>query len=139
VDTSYTYYWYEGKGFRFSNTGEFPKDFETMAAMGEAKAMGVISTKFKLSLNLSEERSRELGKLYYRWQKLESKRELTDAEKSIFATEAFGVSYKDAEVAIAAKMVEDGKAYKAILETAAKVNRTTPEKIGQFLEEMAIE
>ena len=139
IDTSYTYHWYEGNGFRFSNTGEFPKDFETMAALGEQKALTQISTKFKLSLNLSDARSRELGKLYYRWQKLESKRELTDAEKSIFATEALGVSYKDAELAIAAKVVGDEKAYTALLETAAEKNRTTPEKIGQFLEEMAME
>lgn len=139
VDTSYTYVWYEGNGFRFSNTGEIPKDFETLAALGEEKSVKLISNKFKLSMNLSEDRSQELGKLYYRWQKLENKRELTDAEMSIFATEALGVSYKDAQKAIIDKIAGDETAYKDLLDKAALVNKTTPEKIGMFLDQLAVE
>jgi hypothetical protein len=136
VDTSYWYTWYTGSGFKFSNNESLPKDFETLKALSEEEAITSISNKLKSTLSLSTDRSAELGKIYYKWKKLESKRALTDSEKSILMTDALGVSLKQAETAYAEKFVGDDKAYEAMLVKAAEVNRTTPEQIGTFLNQM---
>jgi uncharacterized lipoprotein YehR (DUF1307 family) len=136
VDTSHWYTYYTGGGFRFDNTSAQSKDLETFAALQEEAAEKFMSFKLASEFSLSSNRADELAKLANRYQKLENSRELTDSEKDKFAMDALGVSMAQVEVAMKKKAEGSESAYQAMLQSAAKVNNTTPEQIGKFFNEM---
>lgn len=139
VDTSHWYTYYTGGGFRFDNTSTQSKDLETIAALKEEVAEKYIAHKLKSEFSLSSNRAEELAKLANRYQKLESARELTPSEKDKFALDALGVSMNQVEDALKAKAQGNEARYDELLNTAAKVNNTTPEQIGKFFNEMVVE
>lgn len=139
VDTSYWYTFYTGGGFRFDNTSGVSKDLETIAALQEEVAEKFIAHKLSSEFSLSASRASELAKLANRYQKLENSRELTSSEKDTFAMEALGVSMTQVESALKAKAEGSDAAYEKLLSEASKVNKTTPEQIGRFFNEMIVE
>lgn len=139
VDTSHWYTYYTGGGFRFDNSSAQSKDLETIAALKEEVAEKYMAYKFTSEFSMSAGRAQELAKLANRYQKLESTRELTTSEKDKFALEALGVSFTQVENALKAKAEGKETAYTALLEKASAVNKTTPEQIGKFFEELIIE
>ena len=139
VDTSHWYTFYVGGGLRFDNTSGASKDLETFAALEEAAAEKFMSYKLKSEFSLSDSRASELAKLASRYQKLENTRELTDSEKDTFALSGLGVSMKQVESALKNKAQGNDSAYNDLLKTAAQVNKTTPEQIGKFFNEMVAE
>lgn len=139
VDTSHWYTFYTGGGFRFDNTSTQSKDLDTLAALKEDVAEKFMAHKLKSEFSLSENRAAELAKLAGRYQKLESARELTTDEKDKFALDALGVSMTQVESALKAKAEGNEARYQDLLNTAAKVNNTTPEQIGKFFNEMVVE
>lgn len=139
VDTSHWYTYYTGGGFRFDNTSSQSKDLETIAALKEEVAEKFVAHKLKSEFSLSADRAEELAKLAGRYQKLESARELTASEKDKFALDALGVSMNQVEDALKAKAQGNESRYTDLLNTAAKVNNTTPEQIGKFFNEMVVE
>lgn len=139
VDTSYWYTYYTGGGFRFSNTSGSSKDLETIAALEEEVAQKFMAHKFSSEFSMSAHRAEELAKLASRYQKLENTRELTAGEKDKFALEALGVSFSQVENALKAKAQGNEKAYSDLLAKASEVNKTTPEQIGKFFDELIIE
>ncbi len=138
VDTSYWYTFYTGGGFRFENTSSASKDLETMAALEEQVAEAYMTNKFTSEFSMSANRAQELAKLANRYQKLENTRELTSSEKDQFALDALGVSFSQVENALKQKAEGKETAYADLLEKASAVNNTTPEKIGQFFDELLI-
>ncbi len=139
VDTSHWYTYYTGGGFRFDNTSAQSKDLETIAALKEEVAEKFMSHKLQSEFSLSANRASELAKLAGRYQKLENSRELTASEKDTFALSALGVSMTQVEAALKSKAEGNDSRFNALMETAAKVNNTTPEQIGQFFNEMVID
>ena len=131
IDTSHYDEFYYGGGFRFSNVSVQSRDLETIAALEETAAVKMMSFALSSQYSLSSARADELAMLSYRYKKLENARELTASEKDLFAMKALGVSMNDVERSLKG----DGKSYQNLLETAAQVNRTTPEQIGQFFQE----
>lgn len=139
VDTSHWYTYYTGGGFRFDNTSTQSKDLETIAALKEEVAEKFMSHKFQSEFSLSVNRATELAKLAGRYQKLENSRELTNTEKDTFALSALGVSMTQVEAALKSKAEGNDSRFEALMETAAKVNNTTPEQIGKFFNEMVVD
>lgn len=139
VDTSYWYTYYTGGGFRFDNTSGQSKDLETIAALEEEVAEKVMAYKFTSEFSMSNNRAQELAKLANRYQKLENTRELTTTEKDQFALEALGVSFTQVENALKAKAQGDEAKYDDLLAKASAVNKTTPEQIGKFFDELIID
>lgn len=139
IDTSGYVWFYYGGGFRFENTTAPSRDLETMAALGEEATINFMTAKISSDYALSESRAEEMAKLALRYRKLESSRELTAAEKNIFALEALGVSYAKVEASMKDRASGDEASYQEMLEAAAKVNRTTPESIGKFFNDFIAE
>jgi hypothetical protein len=131
IDTSHYEDFYYGGGFRFSNVSVRSRDLETVAALQEEAAVKMMSVVLSSQYSLSSIRAEELATLSYRYKKLENARELTASEKDMFAMKALGVSMTEVE----RSMKGDDKTYQNLLETAAQVNRTTPEQIGQFFQD----
>lgn len=134
--SSYSVTYYVYGGLKFENASPASKDLEIMASLQEEAAQTYLSHKFQSEFSLSATRAEELAKLATRYQRLESKRELTRAEKDIFAMEALGVSMSQVEKAMKSKAQGNEAQYEELLHTAASVNRTTPEQIGKFFQEM---
>ena len=139
VDTSHWYTYYTGGGFRFDNTSGQSKDLETIAALEEEVAEKVMAYKFSSEFSMSANRAQELAKLANRYQKLENTRELTSTEKDQFALEALGVSFAQVENALKAKAQGNEAKYDDLLAKASEVNKTTPEQIGKFFDELIID
>jgi uncharacterized lipoprotein YehR (DUF1307 family) len=139
VDTSHWYTYYTGNGFRFDNTSTQSKDLDTIAALKEEVAEKFMAHKLQSEFSLSSSRADELAKLASRYQKLESARELTAGEKDKFALDALGVSMTQVESALKSKAEGNDSRYNDLLNTAAQVNKTTPEQIGKFFNEMVVD
>lgn len=137
VDTSSWVTFYYGGGMRFDNASTVSRDLDTIAALKDDAAEAFIATRLQSEFSLSSHRASELAKLTNRYQKLENSRELTTSEKDRFAMDALGVSMTRVESALRAKAEGNERAYEQLLETAARVNSTTPEQIGRFFDEMA--
>ncbi len=136
VDTSHWYTFYTGGGFRFSNTAGVSRDLETIAALKEETAVKFMAHKLKTELSLSEGRAQEMARLASRYQRLENARELTVAEKNTFAMSALGVNMNQVEVALRNRAQGREQQYRDLLNTAARVNSTTPEQIGKFFDKV---
>lgn len=131
-DTYYTY-----GGLRFSNTLNISRDLETVGALREQASQSMMAAQFQSQYSLSSNRAQELAKLTSRYKRLENNRALTMSEKNVFAMSALGVSMNQVESAMKLKAQGDDRAYEDLLETAARVNRTTPEQVGKFFDQMA--
>lgn len=136
VDTSHWYTYYVGGGFRFDNTSSQSRDLDTLAALQDQAAEQFMAQRLKSQFSLSADRAGELAKLANRYQKLENARELTAAEKDQFAMSALGVSMSQVESAVQNRAQGNEARYQQLLNTAARVNNTTPEQIGRFFDEM---
>ncbi len=137
VDTSSWVTFYYGGGMRFDNASTMSRDLDTIAALKDEAAEAFIATRLQSEFSLSSHRASELAKLTNRYQKLENSRELTASEKDRFAMSALGVSMTNVETALRSRAEGNERAYEQLLDTAARVNSTTPEQIGRFFDEMA--
>ncbi len=139
VDTSHFHTFYDGAGLRFSTIESGTKDLESIAALREDVAKAELKSQFKNRYKLAESRSQELASLTYKYFRMENARELTDLEKDSFALKALGVSMSQIESAVKAKMIGSDDSYQKLLQEAAVVNKTSPEMIGKFFEEVILE
>lgn len=139
IDTSHWNVFYTGGGFRFENNSIQTRDLDTLGALREDATLALMSHELTSQFSLSANRAQELAKLALRYQKLESRRELTSSEKNSFALESLGVSFTKVESAVKAKRNGSEAEYKKLLDEASQHNRTTPEEIGRFFEEFISE
>lgn len=136
VDTSGYKFYYYGGGFRFENTSGGSKDLDAYAAIREEASQGKIADRFKSEFSLSSDRAKELANLTAKYMKLENTRALTKSEKDHFATKSLGVSMNQIETAMRSRAMGYDAEYDALLKQAAQVNKTTPEMIGKFFEQV---
>ncbi len=135
IDTSHWNVFYTGGGFRFENNSTHSRDLETIGAMREDATLAFMSHQLTSDFSLSANRAQELAKLALRYQKLESRRELTPSEKDSFALESLGVSFGKMESAVKAKRNGSEAEFKNLIDEASRHNRMTPEEMGRFFEE----
>jgi hypothetical protein len=130
---------YYNNDFIFSAASTQSHDLETIAALEEAATESLIAYQLSNEYSFSLSRSQDLAKLALRYQKLESIRELTASEKDHFTLSALGISHSQIEKALKEKAQGKEDSYAKALEAAAQVNRTTPEQIGRFFENVLVE
>jgi hypothetical protein len=135
VDTSYWATFYEGGGFIFDNKAGAAKDLELIEALKEDVAEKFVAHKLKNELALSTNRASKMARMLTKYRRLTKSRELTFAEKNQFALDAVGVNFNDIEKAIKGKAEGREDEYKKLLDKAAQTNKTSPEKIGEFLDD----
>jgi hypothetical protein len=136
VESGYTYYWYTGNGFSFSNTElNVSRDLETLSGMAESVQVNLMSLAIQSELSLSSNRAKELAKLSVKFNKLENIRELSSKEKDYFAVSALGVSYSDLSSAYKDSKTSNSQSFKTLMEKAAKVNDTTSENLESYVSE----
>ncbi len=137
VDDSYYENFYYGGNFRFENAVSPSKDLEMMAALAMKDSKKFMTLTFKNKYGLSTDRAEALANLTSKYIRMENQRELTTTEKDQFAFKSLGVSMNDVEKAMRLKMEGKDKLYDDMLKKAAELNRTSPEMIGQFFEDLA--
>jgi len=136
VDTSGYKNFYYGGNFRFSNSAGATHDLDTMAAVRESMTVKGYAQRLKSEYALSNDRAKELAELAVKQMRIESQRELTESEKNSFAMKGLGVSMAQVEKSLKARARGDERSYEQLLKDAAKLNRTTPEMIGRFFDDM---
>lgn len=136
VDTSGNQYFYYGGGFRFENAAGASRDLDMYAAAREEMSEATMAAKFKSEFSLSTDRAKELANVSSKYLKLSSSRELTTKEKDQFAMKSLGVSMNQIESAMRKKAVGLTDDYEELLKQAAQVNKTTPEMIGKFFDQV---
>jgi hypothetical protein len=139
VDDSGYYPFYYGAGFRFDNTSGQTHDLDTLAALREEMTVEGLAGRLKNDYALSADRAHELADLSLKHMRLENQRALTAAEKDAFAVKALGVSMSQVEATMKRRALGDEDSYEEMLKAAAQVNRTTPEMIGRFFDDMIAE
>jgi hypothetical protein len=135
VDTSHWATYYLGGGFLFDTAANASRDLETLAALDESTQKSFVASRLQSDFSLSATRADELANVVYRYQRLESRRALTESEKSVFTTEAFGLRNAEIESALRAKAEGRDASYRAMLRRAAETNNTTPENMGSFFDQ----
>lgn len=121
-------------GNLYSEAGEQTKDMETLAANIESLSAENLADVFTTSFGMSEDRSLEVAKLTKAYEKISSKRSLTDSEKNHFSKEIFGASYKEALNAVKEKVGGNASSYQDLMEKAAEKNGVSPEAISSVVE-----
>jgi hypothetical protein len=136
VEDGYTYYWYTGNGFSFSNTElNVSRDLETLSGLAETAQVNLMSLAIQSELSLSSNRAKELAKLSVKFNKLENIRELSEKEKDYFAINALGVSFNDLTSAYKDSVSNNKDSFKSLMQKAAKLNNTTSDKLESYVSE----
>lgn len=117
----------------FSQSSDSIKDVETIGANAEASRFENLAETLSTNYGLSEERAEAVAKNISVYQKLSSKRSLTEKERNFFSTELLGVNFKNAQKALTSGNTQD---LNDLLEKAAEKNGTSPEQISSILTEI---
>lgn len=134
VEDGYTYYWYTGNGFSFSNNElNVSRDLETLSGLADEAQVKLISLAIENEFSLSSNRAQELAKLSVKFNKLENVRELTAKEKDYFAVNALGASFTELTSAYKKSLSNDKGSFNSLMEKAAKLNDTTAEKLEEYV------
>ena len=124
---------YKGE-FTFDESSENSKDLEKTASIKESFALANIAASLALEYGLSEERSSQVAKLALQWKKLSRTRALTEADANSFSKKLLGVSMNEASSAIEGYVLGDDSKWKTVVNTAAKVNQTSPEQMQEIID-----
>lgn len=134
VEDGYTYYWYTGNGFSFSNNElNVSRDLETLSGLADEAQVSLMTLAIQNELSLSTNRAQELAKLSVKFNKLENMRELSDKEKDYFAMNALGVNFKDLSSAYKKSLSDNKEEFNSLMDQAAKLNKTTAEKLEGYV------
>lgn len=117
----------------FSESVESPKDIEAIGANIERVSSERLEELLNINYGLSAERAHSVAKNISAYQKLSSKRSLTEKERNFFSSELLGVSFKNAQNALTSG---DTQELNDLLDKAAGKNGTTPEQISIILNEV---
>jgi hypothetical protein len=129
----FKYEFVNNPGIYFSESSESVKDVEAMGANIEASKLDNLAETLAASYGLSEERANSVAKNISAYQKLSTRRSLTEKEKNFFSSELLGVSFKNAQNALTSGNTQD---LNDLLEKAADKNGTSPEQISLILNEV---
>jgi hypothetical protein len=117
----------------FSESVQSIKDIESIGANLESLQTDRFEEILYTNFGLSTERAEVVAKNIFAYQKLSSRRSLTEKERNFFSTELLGVSFKDAQNALTSGKSEN---LNKLLESAALKNGTSPEQISSILNEI---
>ncbi len=117
----------------FSESSDSIKDVETIGSNMEVVEAERLEDTLNVNYGLSAERARVVAKNISAYQKLSSKRSLTEKERNFFSTELLGVNFKNAQNALTSGNAQD---LNDLLEKAAEKNGTSPEQISSILTEI---
>ncbi len=119
-------------GVTFEKTAATAKDLAKVAALKEVaeieKSAKFLSSEFGLSL----ERSKEVSRLASHWKKA-SKKGLSASEQDLFSTELLGFSITKGMNAAKAAAEGDSSQLSNLIDSAAEVNKITPEHASQLM------
>lgn len=137
----------EGSNYRYSNNGvemlfaqdaEGGKDLETVGARIETANVAELSERLVSNYGLSTERAQEVAKLSSSYNKLSSKRSLTETEMNKFSQELVGMNYSTAQSAMEKHFQGDSKEYNTLLQKAANKNGVDPEQVSSIMGELLL-
>lgn len=117
----------------FSETTDSGKDLELIGANMEEVHADRLGEVLIANYGLSTKRAQAVAKNISAYQKLSSKRALTEKERNFFSTELLGVNFKNAKNALTSGNAQD---LNDLLEKAADKNGTSPEQISSILTEL---
>ena len=125
------FYWKNGAAWeQFSEASDASKDLESIGANIERVNTERLEDILNINYGLSAERAQAVAKNISDYQKLSSKRSLTEKESNFFSNELLGVNYKEAQTALSATNSEK---LNDLIEKAAVKNATSPEQISAIL------
>jgi hypothetical protein len=133
TDLNDPHYFTDKNGAAFSEASDSIKDVDLIGANIENVRAEKLEEALSATYGLSTERAQVVAKNISAYQKLTSKRSLTEKEKNFFSTEVLGVSFKDAQNALTSGNSED---LNKLLENAALKNGTSPEQVSAILNEI---
>ncbi len=137
----------DGSDYRYSNNGvemlfaqdaEGGKDLEAVGARIETANVAELSERLVSNFGLSTERAQEVAKLTSGYQKLASKRSLTETEMNKFSQELVGMNYSAAQSAMEKHFQGDSKEYNSLLQKAASKNGVDPEQVSSIMGELLL-
>lgn len=140
ADVPYTYtttetLYHGSNGWIFEETEEDSKDLEAIGADLEADDLVEKSEIIASDYGLSEERSMKIARLHNTYEKISSKRSLTNADRDIFSKEILGVDYSKAKSALESHIQGDSNKMDTLLEEASEMNEISPEHMTELLGE----
>ncbi|MBF0300576.1 MAG: hypothetical protein HQK51_17815, partial [Oligoflexia bacterium] len=120
----------------FEQTEGNSKDLEKVGAFLEEKKAYEMGGKLSAEFGLSEERGVQIAKLAGQWSALKKKRSLTDADAQAFSQKLIGVDLSTAISAFQKSQEGNNNELNAMLEKAAVINGTTPERMNKIFNEV---
>ncbi|MBF0362538.1 MAG: hypothetical protein HQK49_16080 [Oligoflexia bacterium] len=130
------YYYSWDYNMYFEQTEGSSKDLEKVGAFLEEKKAADMGGKLAAEFGLSEERGIQIAKLSSQWNSLKKKRSLTDADAHAFSKEVIGVDLSTAVNAYKNSLEGNKSDLNSMLEKAAAVNGTTPERMNKIFNEI---
>ncbi len=137
----------QGDDYKYSNNGvemifaqdaEGGKDLEAVGARIETANVADLSERLVSNYGLSTERAQEVAKLSSSYNKLSSKRSLTETEMNKFSQELVGMNYFAAQSAMEKHFQGDSKEYNSLLQKAANKNGVDPEQVSSIMGELLL-
>jgi len=123
----------QGSGKLFSVATPSNKDLETLGAKIEVRGSEELGEKLVADYGLSEQRAQKVARTINAYQRITSKRSLTEREQNSYSQELLGVDYKKAKNAIM-----QGENFDQLMEDAAEKNGTSPEQVSAIIRDMIL-
>ena len=115
----------------YAESSQSIKDLEALGANLENETTETLGEKLVTKYGLSTDRADAVAKNIYAYNRLTSKRSLTDREKNFFSNELLGADYD-----LVVDSFSSGEGVDELLEQAADVNGTSPEQVGAIINEL---
>jgi hypothetical protein len=144
IDNSKTYLEYDtvdhfyyqlpnGNWELYSENSSGPKDLEAIGANLEGQTAEKLGDKLTTEFGLSADRARAVAKNILAYNKISSKRSLTNREKNFFSNELLGTNFDQVMDSFSS-----GEGMEDLLDRAAEVNGTTPEQVSTIINSLFI-
>lgn len=127
---------YVGGGYIFQQGGTFMKDLELLGALVEKQEVNALGEALAADYGLSESRGIEVARVLKDMNELQTKRSLTNTDKSAFSNEILGVDFPALEKAIKDKNEGKTEPLDALLQKAADTNETSPENMRSIFNKL---
>ncbi len=124
-------FWDDSTDTLFSQIDSFRKDLEKIGASIEETDINSLSQTLIANFSLSEDRAVEMAKIFKTYDKISSKRSLTEKEKDTFSQKLLGINYKHLNQAL-----RSGEGYDSLLQRAAELNNISPEQVNEILNQV---
>ncbi len=120
-------------GWVFEEGQADKKDLEKIAAKMEGQEVSKAADSLVAKFGLSQERAIEVAKLQNAYNKISSKRSLTQKDQDTLTKQLVGTNYASARAALEDHLNGDSVKMEELLDKAAEINGTTPEHMTEIL------